>query len=80
MAMEDIIELGTAEKDQRLRDIASLARLVSYARQNARELNAEFSVYCLDLALGALLQDLTESGINLPVEGTIEDAPAGLVH
>ncbi len=78
--MEDIIEIGSADKDQRLRDIASLARLVSYARQSARELNAEFSVYCLDLALGALLQDLSESGINLPVEATIEDAPAGLVH
>jgi len=78
--MEDIIEIGSAEKDQRLRDIASLARLVSYARQSARELNAEFSVYCLDLALGALLQDLSESGINLPVEATIEDTPAGLVH
>ncbi|MBB3561336.1 hypothetical protein FHX06_002663 [Rhizobium sp. BK512] len=78
--MEDIIEIGSAEKDQRLRDIASLARLVSYARQSARELNAEFSVYCLDLALGALLQDLSESGINLPVEAAIEDAPAGLVH
>jgi hypothetical protein len=80
MAMDDSIDLGTAEKDQRLRDIASLARLVSYARQNARELNAEFSVYCLDLALGALLQDLGESGINLPVEATVDDAPTGLVH
>ncbi|GAA3080304.1 hypothetical protein GCM10010520_29170 [Rhizobium viscosum] len=78
--MEDIIELGDAEKDQRLRNIASLARLVSYARQSARELNAEFSVYCLDLALGALLQDLAESGITLPVEETIKDAPAGPVH
>ncbi|MGR9173068.1 hypothetical protein [Rhizobiales bacterium] len=80
MAAEDNIELGTTEKDQRLRDIASLARLVSYARQNARELNAEFSVYCLDLALGALLQDLAESGLDLPVEETIESAPAGQVH
>ncbi len=80
MAAEDNIELGTTEKDQRLRDIASLARLVSYARQNARELNAEFSVYCLDLALGALLQDLAESGLDLPVEQAIESAPAGQVH
>jgi hypothetical protein len=80
MAAEDNIELGTTEKDQRLRDIASLARLVSYARQNARELNAEFSVYCLDLALGALLQDLAESGLDLPVEEAIESAPAGQVH
>lgn len=80
MAMEEIIELGTAEKDQRLRDMASLARLVSYARQNARELNAEFSVYCLDLALGALLQDLSESGINLPIESVDHERPDGLVH
>lgn len=78
--MDDIIELGSAEKDQRLRDMASLARLVSYARQNARELNAEFSVYCLDLALGALLQDLSESGINLPVESTEPDRPKGPMH
>ncbi|MCB2403426.1 hypothetical protein [Rhizobium ruizarguesonis] len=55
----------TRKSEEELKELASLARLVAYARENARELNAEFSAYCLDLALGALLQDLDGSGVSL---------------
>ena len=49
-----------ADKD--LKELASLARLVNYARQSAKGINAEFPAYCLDLALGALLQELEDRG------------------
>ncbi|TBD34695.1 hypothetical protein [Rhizobium ruizarguesonis] len=55
----------TRKSEEELKELASLARLVAYARENARELNAEFSAYCLDLALGALLHDLDGSGVSL---------------
>ncbi|WP_027687339.1 hypothetical protein [Rhizobium leguminosarum] len=64
--MDDAAEATATQKsEEELKELASLARLVAYARENARELNAEFSAYCLDLALGALLQDLDRSGVSL---------------
>ncbi|WP_454857006.1 hypothetical protein [Rhizobium binxianense] len=66
--------------DQQLRDLASLARLVAYARENARELKAEVSAYCLDLALGALLRDLNESGVSLLPDEKQVDASISTLH
>ncbi|TAU35495.1 hypothetical protein ELI43_36090 [Rhizobium leguminosarum] len=64
--MHETAEATVSPKsEEELKELASLARLVAYARENARELNAEFSAYCLDLALGALLQDLDRSGVSL---------------
>ncbi len=48
----------TAGDQNRLKELASLARLVTYAQQSARELNVEFPAYCLELALGALVQEI----------------------
>ncbi|MGO8594030.1 hypothetical protein ACC796_36510, partial [Rhizobium ruizarguesonis] len=46
--MHDTAEATTTQKsEEELKELASLARLVSYARESARELNAEFSAYCL---------------------------------
>ncbi|RUM00809.1 hypothetical protein [Rhizobium chutanense] len=67
--MHDAAEATPAPKsDEELKELVSLARLVAYARENARDLNAEFSAYCLDLALGALLQDLDRSGVSFSHE------------
>ncbi|MBX5159097.1 MULTISPECIES: hypothetical protein [unclassified Rhizobium] len=67
--MHDATEAMMAPKsDDELKELVSLARLVAYARENARDLNAEFSAYCLDLALGALMQDLDRSGVSLSHE------------
>ncbi|MGO7213281.1 hypothetical protein GR247_09985 [Rhizobium leguminosarum] len=64
--MHDTAEATTTQKsEEELKELASLARLVAYARESARELNAEFSAYCLDLALGALLQDLDRGDVSL---------------
>jgi hypothetical protein len=79
--MHDAAEATATQKsDEDLKELASLARLVAYARQNAKELNAEFSAYCLDLALGALLQDLDRSGVSLSLENGQDDSEPGTRH
>ncbi|MET0747124.1 MAG: hypothetical protein ABWY49_02955 [Rhizobium sp.] len=54
------------EKDEMdsedLKELASIARLITYARQSAKGLNADFPVWCLDLALGAVLQEMCAKG------------------
>ena len=57
-------EAAELDSDQ-LKELASIARLITYARQSAKELNAEFPVWCLDLALGAVLQEMY-SGMERP--------------
>ena len=48
-----------------LKELASIARLITYARQSAKGMNADFPVWCLDLALGAVLQEM-DSGMEQP--------------
>lgn len=45
-----------------LKELASIARLITYARQSAKGLKADFPVWCLDLALGAVLQEIYSNG------------------
>ncbi|ANM13513.1 MULTISPECIES: hypothetical protein [Rhizobium] len=79
--MQDAAEATIAPKsDEELKELVSLARLVAYARENARDLNAEFSAYCLDLALGALLQDLDRSGVSLSPESGQDSSLLGTRH
>jgi hypothetical protein len=79
--MHDAAEATATQKsDEDLKELASLARLVAYARQNAKQLNAEFSAYCLDLALGALLQDLDRSGVSLSLENGQDGSEPGTRH
>lgn len=47
---------------EKLKELASIARLISFARQSAMEINADFPVWCLDLALGAVLQEMYSNG------------------
>jgi hypothetical protein len=62
MAVESLKQVADASED-RMRELASLARLVTFARNSARDLKAEFSTYCLDLALGSLLEELSANGV-----------------
>jgi hypothetical protein len=77
-----VSETKALKDDEQLKELASLARLVAFARQNAKELNADFPAYCLDLALSALLQDISGGGAG----STIGDdelrlvVTAGAVH
>ncbi|NEJ71972.1 hypothetical protein GR197_15695 [Rhizobium phaseoli] len=70
----------TPKSDDELKELVSLARLVAYARENAKDLNAEFSAYCLDLALGALMQDLDRSGVSLSDENGQDGSLLGTRH
>ena len=45
-----------------LKELASIARLITYARESAKGLKVEFPVWCLDLALGAILQEIYAKG------------------
>ncbi|MBP2449369.1 hypothetical protein [Rhizobium leguminosarum] len=70
----------TPKSEEELKELVSLARLVAYARENARDLDAEFSAYCLDLALGALMQDLDRSGVSLSHENSQDGGLLGTRH
>lgn len=67
--VEDHIDM---END--LKELASLARLVTFARERAQALGAEFPAYCLDLALGAILQEVyredRDEAMDMPIEET----------
>ena len=79
--MHDAAEAIAAQRsDEDLKNLASLARFVAYARENAKELNAEFTAYCLDLALGALLQDLDRSGVFLSLKNGHDRSEPGTRH
>ena len=53
-----VIDVMHARNEDQLKELASLARLIAFARQNAKDLKADFSAQCLDMALSSLLQDL----------------------
>jgi hypothetical protein len=57
----------TAHASDTLKELASIARLITYARQSAKTIDAEFPVWCLDLALGAVLQEMYAGGLQQPL-------------
>ncbi|MBW8298499.1 MAG: hypothetical protein K0M60_02740 [Hydrogenophaga sp.] len=59
----DTIEQTADEMEDRTRELLSLARLVTYARNSAKDLKVEFSTYCLDLALGSLVEEISKCGV-----------------
>ncbi|MFT4001216.1 MAG: hypothetical protein QM684_13325 [Rhizobium sp.] len=73
--------IGAAHQDpDSLKELASIARLITYARQSAKNLNAEFPVWCLDLALGAVLQEMYENGLPSPLFDEGADAASMVAH
>lgn len=74
------IEMTNQDPDS-LKELASIARLITYARQSAKNLNAEFPVWCLDLALGAVLQEMYANGLPMPLfEEGAEKANMAVAH
>ncbi|MDL2402972.1 hypothetical protein [Rhizobium mayense] len=66
--MTAILPIEMASQDsESLKELASIARLITYARQSAKSLNADFPVWCLDLALGAVLQEMYANGLQMPL-------------
>lgn len=64
----DTLEQTSEEMDDRVRELLSLARLVTYARNSAKDLKVEFPTYCLDLALGSLIEEISKCGVG-DIEG-----------
>lgn len=60
----DTIDKNADDKGDHTHDLAALARLVTYARNSAKDLQLEFSTYCLDLALGSLVEEISKCGAN----------------
>ncbi len=76
LAMTAIIPIETAGCDSdSLKELASIARLITYARQSAKSLNADFPVWCLDLALGAVLQEMYANGLQEPLFDERQETP-----
>lgn len=59
----DTLEQAADEMDDRTRELLSLARLVTYARNVANDLKVESPTYCLELALGSLFEEISACGI-----------------
>ncbi|VVT28241.1 hypothetical protein [Hoeflea sp. EC-HK425] len=48
-----------------VKELAALARLVTFARQSAQSLDIEFPTYCLELALGSIFEEIVEAGADV---------------
>ena len=58
-SMREVDSIAESGLDQeKLKELASIARLISYARQSAKSVDADFPVWCLDMALAAVLQEI----------------------
>jgi hypothetical protein len=57
-------EKNADQNDDIAPELVSIARLVTYARNSAKDLDLEFSTYCLDLALGSLVEEIRKRGVN----------------
>lgn len=72
---------AVSELDQeRLKELASIARLISYARQSAQNLDADFPVRCLDMALAAILQEIYPAGAEQPHLADFDEDAGTLLH
>jgi hypothetical protein len=54
----------TSDDEEFAKELAALARLVTYARLSAQSLNIAFPTYCLDLTLGAVLDEMRQIGVD----------------
>jgi hypothetical protein len=58
VARKEIDLHGDEEANERASELIALARMVSYAKRMAAELNLDVGAYCLDLGLQAIYQEL----------------------
>lgn len=57
-----IKSLTTKNSEASIQELASLARMIVFARQTAKDLGIEFPTYLLDLAHGAVIEELQRAG------------------
>lgn len=64
-----------------VRELAALARLVTFARQSAQTLDIEFPTYCLELALGSIFEEIGGTGADVSqVMASIEESSGAELH
>ena len=55
------------------KELAALARMISFARQSAQDLNVSLPTYFLDMALASVLDELKIAGVDVSTgAGTAE--------
>ncbi|MBB5044607.1 hypothetical protein [Shinella fusca] len=54
------MDIDTIESEDRSHELMALARLVAFALESAKSLNAEVAEFCLDKALHAVLDQIDE--------------------
>lgn len=62
--MDTAIAYDSKDKDF-ARELTALARLVTFARHCARDLNLKLPGYCLDVALMSVLEEVEKCGIDV---------------
>ncbi len=67
-------ELSTVENTDFEKELAALARMVTHARQSASELQIAMPVYCLDMALAAIVEEMELHGIDLKRVGNTSNS------
>ncbi|RCS23492.1 hypothetical protein DUT91_14595 [Phyllobacterium salinisoli] len=56
---KEVPEVFTLNRDdEELKELMALARLLTFAQGTAKNLNANFVEYCLDMALNGILEEL----------------------
>lgn len=58
-------QISTTDCTDFEKELFALARMVTHARQSAQELEIAMPVYCLDVALAAILEEMELHGIDL---------------
>ncbi len=61
-------------------EFAALARLIIYSRQTSKTLKAEFTSYCLDLALAAVIDEMEKAGLDTSIMAPNAEAVIGGLH
>lgn len=64
-----------------LKEMAAIARMITMARQTTNDLGADFPTYCLDLALGAVLQVMEQAGAEIsPIDRVTWSGPRHMMN
>lgn len=61
-------------------EFAALARMIVFARQTSKTLNAPFTSYCLDLALSAAIDEMESAGFDTSIMAPSATASGEELH
>ena len=58
-------EMLADQSIDRQKELAALARMVTFARRAAQSMNIELPTYCLNLALDSIIEEMKIAGIDV---------------